>query len=569
MMLLPRTDPLRERFFTHRRKVGLYAVGVSAVVLGLYVLLVGPRIVRWLELMEQGNWKNYVRVYDNAAFVMRCMGNKPCRAAGLEFFNDDLNLYASILAFYALACFGVGVWMVWPHDLGLYRARFAKLRDVAKFIVNPKQEYVFVYIKLGGKWLGTRYNKFKRLLLDHCLVMAPTGSGKSVHAKTVLGTFTGSMIVVDIKGELYKDSAEYRQDITDVYRLNLTKPTTRYNPLADIGTDELDLRAAAALLVTDPQDHDPIFAERAVSAVRAALVGAHLQNKAAIPYLAELVQLGPIGFIETLTALHDDEVTKNLTTFLGKPPGEFLVNGEEIFEESKGFLPSAWGTLVTRLEPFTTRAVLELFSGNDFTAKELLQTETTVYLTFHERHLKSSPRVIALILEGLLSGMTRYADDNGGMGEVPCLVMLDEAPQYRFNALPSYISTLRSRGIALLLYIQDEAQLKTGYQDDAQTITSNCIVKMYYSPADETAKNLSAAFGYRDVKRRSKSRHNTGTSTNESDSKRELMTADEISKIGKEEAFLRVLGYHPVRGQRAMWYEEPFIKRRLERAVEG
>jgi type IV secretion system protein VirD4 len=564
-MLLPRTDPLREPLFTRRRTLGLITIALSLAVLAAYVLIVGPRITRWLELMDLAGWKRYVGVHENLPFVLRCFANPECQPDLLEFFSDDFNLISSLVALNFLIYLLTGAWMVWKVDNKLYRARFGTLRDMAQFVVDPTKEYVLVYIKLGGQWLGSQYNKLKYQLLDHILVTAPTGTGKSVHAKTVLGTFTGSVIVIDIKGELYRDTAKYRQEVSDVYRLNLVGKSARYNPLADIGSDELELRAAANLLVVDPKDNDPIFAQRAVSAVRAALLGAQLQNKAAIPYLAELVRLGPIGFIETLTTLCDDDVNNYLTMFLGSPPGEFLVNAEDVFNEAKGFLPSAWGTLVTRLEPFMTKAVLELMSGSDFSARELLQTETTVYLTFPERLLKSSPRVIALILEGLITGMARYADEQGGSGDVPCLIMMDEAPQYRIPSLPGYIATLRSRGISLLVYIQDEAQLRTGYQDDAQTIMGNCPVKLYWSPTDETAKNLSAAFGFRDVKRRTRLLQGNEKRVSETDNKRELMTADEITKIGKDDAFLRILGFPPVRGKRVRYFKERFVRRRLKR----
>lgn len=424
---------------------------------------------------------------------------------------------------------------------------------------------MFPYVTHNGKWLGSEYDKRKRKILDNVLVEAPPRTGKSVHAKGVLGTFTGSMVVIDIKGELYADTANFRQDVSDVFKLNLVGPSAKYNPLTDIGRSELELKAAAELLIIDPHDHDPIFAQRAVPAVRAALVAADLAGKPSIPYLAELIRRGPMEFIETLVTFHNDDINNNLTVFLGKPPDQFLVDGAKIFDEGKGFLPSAWGTLVTRLEPFTTQAVLDMMSGNDFTAKELLVRETTVFFTFPERLLRSSSRVIALILEGLLSGMASHADENGGSGEVPCLVLMDEAAQYRVPSLPGYISTLLGRGIALLIYIQSEAQLRASYKEDADVILDNCRSKLYWSPTLSTAKHLSSAFGYREVKQKSKSHQgNTESRVNESYVKRELMTPDEIMQIGPEEAFLLVLGYPPIRGKRIVWYEEKLLKQRLK-----
>jgi type IV secretion system protein VirD4 len=559
--MLPKTDPLRPRFFTQQRTVGSLTMLVSLAALGIYYLFIQTPASRYLELMSASNWKRYIGEERNIAFIVKCVPKKVCRDELAIFFHNDLYAITSLSAACFVFFFALGLIMALPKRTPLYGARFAKLRDVLALVVKPNAEYVFLYIKLGGKFLGTQFNKALRKMLEHCVVISPSGGGKSVHAKAVLGTFSGSMIVIDIKGELYDDTATYRQDMTDMYRINLDGRSAKYNPFADIGDSELELKAAAQILMMDPSDRDPIFAQRAMSAVRAALHGAVLLKQPVLPYLLELTNLGPMRFIETLTTLGDDEVNRNLTTFLGKPPEEFLVDGAQIFDEGKGFLPSAWGTLITRLEPFTTKNVLSILSGNDFRARELIQSETTVYLTFSEKFLESSSRVIALLLEGLFTGMAEYADAQGGSGDVPCLVMMDEAAWYPFPSLPKYISTLRGRGIALLIYLQSEAQLRTGYKEAAETILDNCKVKMYWSPSVTTAKSLSEIFGDREVKQTKKGKN--GQLSEDIYTKRPLMTADEIMRVEPTEAFLLVRGYHPVRGKRLMWYAERFIKRRL------
>jgi type IV secretion system protein VirD4 len=189
------------------------------------------------------------------------------------------------------------------------------------------------------------------------------------------------------------------------------------------------------------------------------------------------------------------------------------------------------------------------------------QRPGTVYLAWPEHLVHSGARPLALILHGLITGLVRAADRRGF--QVPTVLVLDEAPQYRVPALPSYAATLLGRGVAVMTFVQSEAQLRAGYREEAVTIADNARAKLYLQPDDEVARTLSAALGHRTVTRWRRQQGPQGLSRLRLEEKRELLTPDEVTRLGSDEAILRYRGLPPVRGRRLLWYRDRALKKRL------
>src|SRR6266516_7265721 len=137
----------------------------------------------------------------------------------------------------------------------LHHARFALPHELKPLTGHTLDG---AHLLLGRTHLGGLYRvapSSKRRELGNMLVCAPPRSGKSVLAISQLLTWPHSVVVVDIKGELYQNTAGYRASLGKVFCVDPTGVGHRYDPLAGM-TDEDKLYAAAKNLLFDPKEAD-------------------------------------------------------------------------------------------------------------------------------------------------------------------------------------------------------------------------------------------------------------------------------------------------------------------------
>jgi hypothetical protein len=84
--------------------------------------------------------------------------------------------------------------------------------------------------------------------LGNVLVVAPTRGGKGLLAESQLLTWQGSVIVNDIKGELFNDTAGYRKTLGEVYVIDPEAIGHQYNPLKGKASED-ELYASAEYLI--------------------------------------------------------------------------------------------------------------------------------------------------------------------------------------------------------------------------------------------------------------------------------------------------------------------------------
>lgn len=515
-----------------------------------------------LSDMQRLGWWQVVKGKSPFHFTLRCEFNTACRDMLNSNFLADAGYSVVIFPVSLLAAtisFAILAYQI-KKGGAVYFSKFAALSDVRKLIVRPSNPYTIPLIRMGRVLLGVQFRPspigWFRRQLTHILVEAPTQSGKSVMAVQIIQTFLGSLIAVDIKGELYRMTAGFRSLVGPVHVLDPRGRGSRFDPFAELGTDELSMDAAARLLIIDPREKEQIFAERALPAVKSALRAAHLSGVPPLSYLNDLCAGGATYFIQTLAGIRNDYVRRNLIGFLGVAPEEFKY---ESLTEHKSFIGSSFMTMRTRLEPFFLPGVLDMMSGSDFTATDLRDGTSTLYLSWPEELLDSVSRPLAFILHSLITSMMRKSDQKPST--LPTLMLLDEAAQYRIPALKQYITTMLGRNIAYLLFIQDKQQLRDLYGDAAKVIISNCKAKVTIAPDDDAAEELSRRLGHVSVQVEN---HHSGTKgTSRNHYRRELMTPDELNwKLGPREGILRVRGFRPVRGKRLLWFRHLPSKRR-------
>ncbi len=401
--------------------------------------------------------------------------------------------------------------------------------------------------------------------LGHMLICGPTRSGKSLHLICNLINWSGSVVVVDIKGELHRLTSGHRAKFSNVVVLDPSGVGQRYDPFVDIGDSAEALQTAAEVVLQADRDSEPVFAQRGANAVIAARRAAYLLCKPTLPYLYDVTRWGLWHFIETLRKVDDEQVSASLVRFVGRD----IRTLEEANISDDRFLNSSWSTITSKLTPLLTQGVLKMTSGSDFTAKQLLEKRTTLYLRFHEAELDSNKHILRLTVLALITAILRHADRYPYEATVPVLLGLDEAGRVHIPRLDDLVSTVAGRGVSALVYVQDLSQFDATYGvANAKTIRSNCHTKLFYSPKDiETSRYISDYAGSQSLVTRSMSKDVSITPAKRfvyTESKRELITPDEMRKLDPESVIVFTGEKAPIKAKRLSWFKLGWIKKRVQ-----
>jgi type IV secretion system protein VirD4 len=504
------------------------------------------------------------------SFLQRCLFDLRYQCS--EVFFAKLWQYASTLPLYSVGLsFMVVVWMTRKFKPSpLYDAAWATLGQLTDMwlIVNdafqaPIRRALLIAI-LNCRLLGIKPSRL-RPELGHVLICGPTRSGKSQHLMCNLINWSGSAVVVDIKGELHRLTSGHRSRFSNVVVLDPSGFGHCYDPFVDIGDSAEALQTAAEVVLQIDRDREPVFAQRGANAVIAARRAAHLLGRPTLPYLYEVTRWGLWHFIKTLRQIEDEQVSASLVRFVGRDVR--TMNESDIAEDR--FLNSSWSTITSKMTPLLTEGVLKMTSGFAFSAKQLLEQPTTLYLRFNEAELDSSKHILRLTVLALITAILRYKDNNPDNKTVPVLLGLDEAGRVHIPRLDDLVSTVAGRGVSALVYVQDLSQFESTYGiGNAKTIRSNCHTQLFYPPKDlETARYISNACGFQTRPTRSYSKEPGILETRRythSESKRELITPDEVRQLSPETVILFAGDKPPIKAKRLTWFKIRWLKKHTQ-----
>jgi type IV secretory pathway TraG/TraD family ATPase VirD4 len=141
--------------------------------------------------------------------------------------------------------------------------------------------------------------------------------------------------------------------------------------------------------------------------------------------------------------------------------------------------------------------------------------------------------------------------------------MIDEFPTLgRLEMFAESLSLIAGYGIKACLITQDITQIRRAYGHD-EAITSNCHTRVAFTPNRiETARLLSQMAGEATVRHAHRTFSSTGASLSEPKVARPLVTPDEVTRLGSDEALIFTSGQPAIRATKIRYYTEPFFKRR-------
>jgi type IV secretion system protein VirD4 len=445
--------------------------------------------------------------------------------------------------------------------VALHRARFARHSELKELLCQkPRSDSVLLGMKrellFFKRYVCVRPTS-RRREIGNTLVVAPTRGGKGLLAISQLLTWKHSVIVNDIKGELYQATAGYRATLGNVYVIDPTGVGHCYDPLAEKKTEDEFLSAASQLLFQADEGEGRIFTERATEMLSQLFAAAKLEAVPPLPYVRSLMRSGLSACARRLNAVSPELAT------------QFLDVNYQDANFTDRFLISAWGTLTARMRPMLTETVVRCFIHSDFTPEQIMRSDrpVTVYLRWKEQDLLSLSPLVRLLWGSLIRELITTYDNNKGNNCRPVLFLIDEAGRTAIPMLADQATTVVGRGISMWIAVQSLSQLEAVYgKARAQVLKDNMENQIYHRPTDlATANYLQERLGKQSAYAHSTTeREGTETSTGMSEQSIPLLTAQDIMQLKDEEIICFHRRLPPFQITRMDWRNHPTLTQRRQ-----
>jgi type IV secretion system protein VirD4 len=438
----------------------------------------------------------------------------------------------------------------------LHRARFARAFEVWPLLspsFAPDGVLLGTRRVLLSQRLATIRKTKQRPELGNLLIVAPTRSGKGLLAVSQLLAWHHSVIVNDIKGDLFTQTAGFRSLLGPVYVLDPTGAGHAYDPLQGKATEDALYSSAAHLLHhADGQD---IFTQRATMMLACIFEAATKERVAALPYARAMLRTGHMACAQRLQAVFPELATRFLDVTL------------ETVNPNDRFLLSAWGTLTARMHPLLTETVVRSLAHSDFTPEQIMTSNrpVTVYMRWREQDLVALSPLVRLLWGSLIDELVSTYDRRAGKDCQPVMLLIDEAGRTAIPSLADHATTVVGRGISIWLAVQSLSQLEVVYgKARAQVLRDNMESQLYYRPTDvATARYVEDRCGRQSAyAHHMTEQHDGHTSEGRSEQPIPLLSAHDFLRYKDHE----VIGFHralpPFKLARMDWRQHPLLQQR-------
>lgn len=419
----------------------------------------------------------------------------------------------------------------------------------------------------------------------HLLTVAPTRSGKGVSAIVPnLLTYTGSVVVIDPKGENAMITADRRGRGTDtipglgqnVYVVDPWQITgiepARFNPLDWLKPDDPDLSENTMMLadsmVVESNSKDPFWDEEAKALLMGLLLYVALDKNEA--------ECRTLGRVRDLIVLPKDDFMDLLVRMAGsKNP---IVSSTAARTEGKEdeLRASVVASLQAHTHFLDSPRVRESLSASDFDFADLKAGSMSVYLVLPADRIDTFGRWLRLLVQQALTVNARNIEIQPAQ---PVLFLLDEmAALGKLSMVAQAYGLMAGFGIQLWGIVQDLSQLERIYGHGWQTFIGNSGVLQYFGSRDvTTAEYFSKLCGMQTVEKTSISKvitdtinhvvggngggfsRSEGETTSTDTTQRPLMFPDELMVMRDQKEVVLIENYNPIAAHKQPWFEHPAL----------
>lgn len=372
-----------------------------------------------------------------------------------------------------------------------------KLDDTAfpKLDWKSTKGIMFGYSKNGNL---IRYDSKTEM---NCAVFGSPGSAKTVgYVKPNARCFGGSVLAVDIKGDIYEYNKRHRKIMRFAPDIpNAIQKSARFNPFEGfdiLSQTELKLRVLnmAEILIPLDSQKEPYFSVTARKLYSGFLIyllavcknltfpeflQAVLHNKKPAGYRPDFFPSNIFEWIECVAASRIPAAVEQVVGLIG--------NNERN-------IAGCYDRLNTALVPFSNPVLDKLLSGKGkCISAQNLYDGYDVYLQISQNNLNVYSPLFTMIINSFLSDFANRPDTAYNRHtNRPILCILDEFPRLTFpyETIDSFLSTLRSKSVVMMPVCQSVAQLVKKHGDDgAQALLGNCTYQVCCKANDQITRN--------------------------------------------------------------------------------
>ncbi len=511
-------------------------------------------------------------------------------AAGIYSHVEQVRLirslfYASLLVYF-VPLYVVLNGMLQKHRRALHgSARWANDREISK--ANLVQDDGIVIGKNKGETLRFPGQQF-------VLLAAPTRSGKGVGVVIPnLLTYTGSVVVLDIKQENYNITAGYRRDVLE-QQTWLFNPfaeernpdtgapaprTHRYNPLSSItdGVFRVGDILAIGNAIWPTGGKDAFWNDNARNLFLAIVLflselNDRRQKDAALPEY-------PVTMGEVLRQSSGRGTGQSVKKYLQSLIETYPWLSSECLDAMANFLSASDDVLASILSTFNAPLTIwrnpivdAATSQNDFDLADVRTRPMSVYIGITPDHLEDAKLLVNLVFSQLVNLNTKQLpQDNPQRYRYPCLLLMDEFTAIgKVNILAKAVSYIAGYNLRLLPIIQSLSQLESVYgKEDARTFVTNHAMQILFAPREQKdANEYSEMLGTFTEKGVSESRSKQildpkGSSESISDQKRALMLPQELKELGQWKEIVLLENTKPILCDKIRYYDDPAFTSRV------
>ncbi|MVA12946.1 type IV secretion system DNA-binding domain-containing protein [Agrobacterium vitis] len=424
-----------------------------------------------------------------------------------------------------------------------------------------------------GKWFGKKGHilgrfggKVLRAQDDrHHLIIGPTRSGKG--AGYVIPNalmHEGSMIVTDLKGEVFKATAGYRKkNGSQVFIFAPgSERTNSYNPLDFVrperGNRTTDIQNIASILVPENTESENSVWQATAQQVLAGAISYILES----PFYRDRRNLGEINsFFNSgvdLQALmkHIKEKEPYLSKFTVESFNSYLSLSDRA-------AASALLDIQKAMRPFKNERVVAATNFTDMDLRSMKRRPITIYLAPNITDITLLRPLLTLFIQQVMDILTLEHDPNS----VPVYFLLDEFRQLkRMDEIMTKLPYVAGYKIKLAFIIQDLKNLDEIYGETSRhSLLGNCGYQLILGANDQaTADYASRALGKRTIRYSSESRtieimglpRRTKV---EQIRERDLMMSQEVRQMPENRMILLVEGQRPIFAEKLRFFNtQPF-----------
>lgn len=416
----------------------------------------------------------------------------------------------------------------------------------------------------GPRWFGSYLTNGEQ---PHSLVVAPTRAGKGVGVVIpTLLTFKGSVIALDVKGELFELTSRARKAGGDaVFKFSPLDPERRthcYNPVLDIAAlpperQFTETRRLAANLITAKGKGAEGFIDGARDLFVAGILTCIERGTPTIGAVYDLFAQ-PGEKYKLFAHLAEESRNKEAQRIFDNMAG----NDTKILTSYTSVLGD--GGLNLWADPLVKAAT----SRSDFSVYDLRRKRTCVYLCVSPNDLEVVAPLMRLLFQQVVSILQRSLPGKDERHEV--LFLLDEFKHLgKLEAIETAITTIAGYKGRFMFIIQSLSAL-TGIYDDAgkQNFLSNTGVQVFMATADdETPTYISKAIGDYTFKARSTSYsqarmfdHNIQIS----DQGAPLLRPEQVRLLDDNNEIVLIKGHPPLKLRKVRYYSDRMLRRLFE-----